>query len=379
MDQVARGWLLYELTSSPLQLGLIQGLQAIPLLLLSPVAGSAADRYDRKLQMMVALSLDGILYATLTVLILTGQIQPWHIYATAFAGGVVSTFHQPSRAAMVADAVPTKDLTNAVGLSSVLFNVSRTVGPAVAGLLIAFVGTAGSYMVQAALYVLAAFVTIPLPASLRFASGPGARQARTRSFKGSILEGWKVSWKNLTVRASILNVTSAAIFILPFATLLPVFARDILEVGPTGQGLLLTAMGVGAFCSSVLVASIGDRLPRGMLMLGGVTLYGVTVIAFANSPWFPLSIALMVIAGVFHVSTHTLTQIVVQTYTPSEFQGRTMAVLQQTHVIQMAGGMVLGSVALWLGAQTAITSMSMLGLLAVGSIFLLVPAARRIR
>lgn len=379
MDQVARGWLLYQLTSSPLQLGLLQGIQALPLLLLSPVAGTAADRYDRKLQIMIAQVIDALLYATLAALIISGQIEPWHVYATAIATGIVSTFHHPARAAMISDAVPPNHLSNAVALTSVSFNVSRTVGPAAAGVLIALADTGGSYVVQSALYVLATVVTVPLPAALSFPTGPSARHARTGSFGRSIVEGWKFSWTNQTVRAAVLNVSSASLFILPFATMLPVFARDILKVGASGQGALLTAMGVGAFCSSVLVAGLGDRIPRGKLMLGGVTLYGLTVVAFASSPWFPLSVALMALAGIFHVTTHTLTQIVVQAYSPPEFRGRTMGVLQQTHVVQMIGGMVVGGGALLVHAPLAITVMATVGILAGLVIFAAVPAARRIQ
>jgi sugar phosphate permease len=158
-----------------------------------------------------------------------------------------------------------------------------------------------------------------------------------------------------------------------------VFARDILHVGAPGQGVLLTAMGVGAFCSSVVVAALGSRLPRGLLMLGGVILYGVTVVLFANSPSFPLSVALMVIAGLFHVSTHTMTQIVVQAYTPAELRGRTMALLQQTHVVQMGGGLLLGAMATLAGAPLAITVMAAAGTIIAAVIFVAVPGARRIR
>src|SRR3970282_677027 len=96
----------------------------------------------------------------------------------------------------------------------------------------------------------------------------------------------------------------ASFFIVPFSTLLPVFARDLLGVGATGQGFLLTAMGVGALCSALLIASVGDQLPKGILMLGGVTLYGVIVVVFAASPWFKLSLVLMMIIGLAHVSAH---------------------------------------------------------------------------
>jgi MFS family permease len=129
MDQVARGWLIYELTNSPLQLGLVRGIQAIPFLLLSPVAGSAADRYSRKTQVLVAQVADGMLFAALALLIITGAIQPWHVYVTALAMASVQTFQQPARASMVADAVPPDCLTNAIGLNAVVFNIARSTGP----------------------------------------------------------------------------------------------------------------------------------------------------------------------------------------------------------------------------------------------------------
>jgi hypothetical protein len=126
MDQVARGWLIYELTDSALQLGLVRGVQAIPTLLLSPVAGSTADRYSRKTQILVAQVIDGLMLAALALLIVTGQIQAWHVYATAFGMAVVQTFQQPARAAMIADLVPSSHLTNAIGLNSIIFNVARS-------------------------------------------------------------------------------------------------------------------------------------------------------------------------------------------------------------------------------------------------------------
>lgn len=380
MDQVARGWLLYELTDSPLQLGLIRGFQAIPLLLLSPVAGTAADRYDRKAQMLVAQTLDALMYAAVAVLILTGQIQPWHVYATAFGGSVVQTFQNPARLAMISDAVPSGHLTNAIALNSVLFNLSRSAGPAIAGLLIASVGTGGSYVAQTALYLLATLWTVALPAALRFpANSEGHHAARAPSFAQSTVDGWRFSWTNETVRAGLLITMSAALFIIPFTTLLPVFARDVLGVGATGQGLLLTAMGVGALCSAVFVASVGDQLPRGVFMLGGVALYGLSVVAFAASPWFSLSVALMLVVGLFHVSSHALVQTVIQTYSPPELRGRTMGVFQQSHVILMVGSMLLGGLGSAWGAQWAVASMGVAGALAGVAIFLALPVARQIR
>src|SRR5262245_27525186 len=121
-------------------------------------------------------------------------------------------------------------------------------------------------------------------------------------------------------------------------TLLPVFAGDIREVGSTGQGLLIRAMGVGALFSSIRLTSFGGRMPRVNRMLGGVTLYGIIIVAFAASPWFELSVLLMGIVGIVHVTSHALAQTVIQTYSPSDFRGRTTAIFHMTHVVLLVGG-----------------------------------------
>lgn len=379
MDQVSRGWLIYELTDSTVQLGLVRGVQAIPILLLSPVAGSAADRYSRKTQILIAQVIDGAMFAALALLIIFDQIQPWHVYVTAFGMAVVQTFQQPARAAIVSDVVPTKNLTNAIGLSSIIFNVARSTGPALAGVLIASLGTGGAYATQAVFYVLATFWTLRLGAIEPGSGGSHGRAQHAVSFGRSIVEGWKFSWQNEIVRTALLITMFASLFIVPFTTLLPVFARDILSVGATGQGLLLTAMGVGALGSAVMIATFGDRMPRGLFMLGGVALYGLSVVAFAASPWFQLSMMLMLIVGFANVCSHALVQTVIQTYSPAEFRGRAIALFHMGQVVMTLGSMVIGSLAALCGTQWAVVLMSAAGALAMLAIHVALPRAWQIR
>jgi len=379
MDQVTRGWLIYELTNSALQLGMVRGIQAIPFLLLSPIAGSTADRYSRKFQVVGAQFANGFLYAVTAALIFTALIKPWHVYVTAFLMACVQVFLQPSRAAMISDAVPAKNLTNAIGLNAVVFNMARSTGPALSGVLISLFGTGFSYVVQAVFFLLATVWTLQM-SSVRYAS-PSARGhgVHEESFGQSIIEGWKFSWRKVEVRSGILVVIIAALFMIPFSTLLPIFARDLLHVGARGQGLLLTSMGVGALCSSLIIASIGDRMPRGLLMVGGVALYGVLVVIFSASPWFPLSMALMAIIGICHVSSHALVQTVIQTYSPPEFRGRTIAVFHMTQVLLPLGGMLIGVLSALFGAPFAAASMSIIGTLCMVVLYVVAPGAREIR
>ena len=379
MDQVVRGWLMYELTRSPVQLGLVYGIQAIPILLLSPVAGSVADRYPRKPQLVIAQALACAMYAGLGLLVATGRIQPWHVYATAFGWAIVQTFHQPARSAMIADTVPPQHLTNAIGLNSIMFNVARSTGPALAGLLIAMGGMPTCYGVQTALYLMAIVWTLRLGPDSSAATGRSGRPAPAASFDRSVVEGWRFSWRTQEVRAGLFVTMCASLFIMPFQTLLPVFARDLLGVGASGQGGLLTAMGLGALCSAVLVASLGDRLLRGLVMLGGVTLYGLSVVAFAASPSFRLSMALMTLVGFAHVTSYALVQTVIQTYSPSAFRGRTMAVFHMSEVVFTLGSLLAGSLAALVGARWAVAAMGAAGALLTLTIGVALPHARRIR
>lgn len=379
MDSIARGWLIYELTNSSFQLGLVRGVQAIPMLLLSPIAGSAADLYSRKTQILIAQIVDGLLYAWVAVMIIAGNIEPWHVYVTSVGLATVQSFQQPSRASMVSDAVPRECLTNAFGLNAVVFNMARSAGPALAGLLIAGFGTGGSYSVQAVFYLLATIWTIMLRPERRSSTAPDGRAHGGESFGQNIIEGWKFSWRSDEVRISLLVLSIAMLLLIPFTTLLPVFARDILQVGAKGQGLLLTSMGIGALFSSVLVAFFGDRMSRGIVMIGGVALYGILVVIFSTSSWFSLSIVLMFLIGLCHVTSHALIQTVIQSYSPPEFRGRTMAIFHMTQVILVIGAMLIGALASLVGARGAAASMSLTGTILMAVISIVMPRACKIR
>ena len=206
---MARGWLIYELTDSTVQLGLVRGIQIIPFLLLLPIAGSVADRYSRKTQLMIAQTLHALVLAATALLIFADQIQPWHVYVTAVLVASAQVFQQPSRSAMVSDAVPREYVTNAIGITSMVFNVARTVGPALAGALIVAAGTGGAYAAQALCLLLATLWTAQLDAGAR-----REHPVRRESFAHSIVEGWAFSWRSVPVRAGLMCTMIAAFFIV---------------------------------------------------------------------------------------------------------------------------------------------------------------------
>lgn len=377
MDEVTRGWLIYQLTDSVFQLGLVRGVQLVPLLLLSPLAGSAADRYSRKKLLLMAQTLSVVVFVTMALLIVSQWIRPWHVYLAAVLVGAAQVFQQPARSALVSDTVPLDYLTNAIGLNSVIFNLARIGGPALAGALIVALGTGGAYAIQAACLLLATVWTMQLRPQQHLAGT--IHQSQRESFGQSILDGWKFSWRNAPVRAGLMCTLFVSLLIVPFTALLPVFARDLFDVGAAGQGLMLTAMGVGALISSGLIASIGHKMVRGRVMLQSSMLYGCVLVIFAFSSWFPLSIAMMIAAGLFHVHANALVHTVVQSHSPPEFRGRAMAMFNMIQLLSTAGSMLIGVVAMGLGPRWAVALHGVAGTIAIVAMYVAMPYARRIK
>jgi predicted MFS family arabinose efflux permease len=377
MDELSRGWLIYQLTDSVVQLGLARGIQFVPILLISPLAGTAADRYSRKTLLLVSQAIHGISFAVLALLIFSKHVEPWHVYVAAVVAGAMQVIQQPARSAIVTDTVPPEYLTNAIGLTSLIFNMARLVGPALAGAIIAMADTGGAFAVQAACMFTAMVWTAQLQALPL--SGDGAMKAPRESFARSIVEGWKFSWRNEAVRAGILCTTIVCTLMLPFTTLLPVFARDLLGVGAEGQGFLLAAMGVGALASAATIALAGHRMVRGRVMIDSSIAYGLALVVFAVSPWFSLSMVAMVVAGLCHVHANALVSTIVQSHSPPAYRGRTMALYNMSQMLSTAGSMLIGLLALALGSRGAVAAMGIVGALGIVILALLMPRARQIK
>ena len=240
-------------------------------------------------------------------------------------------------------------------------------------------GTGGAFAVQAFFLLLAVAWAVAMRSDNRApATAAGAGRPK-ESFRHSIVEGWKFSWHNQTVRASLFCAMLVSFFVVPFTALMPVYARDLLSVGADGQGLLLAAMGIGAFCSAALITVLGESLPRGMLMLGSAVFYGMVVMVFAASPWFILSLGLMLLAGLCQPLSNALVQTVIQSHAPAEMHGRTMALFSMHQVLVTAGSVLLGALAAFAGPRWAVAMMGAVGAISIVMVTLAMPKARHIR
>lgn len=363
MDQVTRGWLIYQITGSPFQLGLVTATRGLPLLMFGILAGAFADRSGRKMQLIVAQVTNGFLNLVLAVLVLTGQVQEWHIYLTAFLSGTVQAFQQPARQTLISDLVPEHRLLNALALNSAALNGSRAIGPAIAGIVITAVDTGGSYLLQAVMYGVATIWTsqirIPARAELRDAQG---RIRERLPFLQSVGEGIAFAAKEPNVRAQLLLGLGPLTFAMSYTALMPLIAINVLHGNAALQGTLLSFIGAGALSGALVVATMRRSHAYGLSVVIGAVAFCVSVFAFASSHWVWLSCALGFVLGLVSVSYTTQNQSLLQILTPRHLRGRVMSIYLLDRGLVPIGAVVAGTLATHFGGQNAIRGLALIAL-----------------
>ncbi len=364
MDNISRGYLIYHITNSPLQLGLAAAMRGIPLFLFGIIAGALADRSGRKTQLIVAQVTNAVLNLILATLVLTNRVQPWHVYVTAFLAGTVQAFQNPARQTLVSDIAGPRHLINALALNSMALNSSRAVGPAFAGLLIATIGVHGSYYVQAVMFLLATMWTIQMRIPER--SPESARVARESLFQ-SIKAGFAYVRSNSNIRTQLILALGPLTLGMPFINMMPIFARDVLHGGAQLQGFLLSAFGIGSLLGALVVASIPRRHAHALPAVIGAAVFSITVFFFGLSHWVWLSLACASISGIFMTTYQTQDQALLQLSAPRHIRGRVMSFYLTNRATVPIGTLLAGALAHYFGGPAAvcIMSLSALGLVSL--------------
>ncbi len=357
MEQVTRGWLVYEMTDSPLALGAVQAARAVPLLVFGLLGGVMADRFDRKRQMVLSQNANFLLSLILAVLVHTGHVQVWQVFATAILAGAVNAFQQPARQSLIPELVGRGELMNAIALNSGALNTTRTIGPAVAGALIATVGVAGAYYVQAALFLLATVWTIQIRL-------PEARERERQRYEGSLLQGVGEGLSYVRTNKVVLTLLALALVPIvlaqPYSSMIPVFARDVFQVGAVGQGVLLAVPGAGAVLGALLIAGVSGTKRKTAYLIGGVLVMGVALVAFAFSPGMAAALAALLLVGGASTSYRAVNQTLLQTNTEDAYRGRVMSIYLLDRGLAPLGSMLVGTLAHFLGARDAVAIMGVL-------------------
>ncbi len=350
MQQVAQGWLVYQLTGSPLYLGLVGFTTAIPMWFFSLGAGVMVDRISRRSLLLVTQTVAMLLAFVLAALVFTNVVQPWHILVLSFLLGINNSFDGTARQTFIKDMVGQEDMLNAIALNSAMFNLSRIVGPALAGITLASVGPAWCFFLNG-LSFLAVIVGIFLMQMPKLSAPP-----QKASMLSDIKEGITYIRHSSTILTLMAVVAISGIFAIPYTTLLPAYARDVMHVDAQGFGFLSTATGIGALAGALMVASLSHSRRKGLILTIGNLIYPSMLVMLSLSRSYPLSLLILAIVGWSFMIQQATANTLVQNNVPDHLRGRVMSVYMLMGFQGMAplGSLQAGSVAQQFGVPVGI-------------------------
>ena len=370
IQQVTLGWLVYEITGNSVLLGALNGLRALPFLVTGPMAGVAADRMDRQKLMLRTQYVLIVTAVLMGALVASGWLRVWHIFVFTLISGIAWTFSEPVRQSLIPSIVPKADIANAIALNSGGFNLMKVMGPALGGVMIAVFGAGGNFFVQALAYVgvLVMIYLMHVP--------PTPEKARSSSALANLKQGFAYVWSTPAVLALMTLAYVPRIFAVPYQTLMPVFQKDVLKVGPEGLGLLMAAPGVGAVLSVLVLASVTRVKRQGLLLVGSIVVLGAFLMLFSQITYFPLALVVLILVGAFQMlflaSTNTMLMLIV----PDELRGRVMSLYMLDRGLMPAGALFAGVVAHFIGAPLTVAIMGAIVIVLTLIVAWRVPAIR---
>ena len=374
IQQVTLGWATYEMTGSSILLGAINGLRFVPFLIFSPLAGVAADRTDRR-RLMMATQWCVLLTALGMGLVVSLELlEVWHLFAFTLVTGVVWSFSEPVRQALIPDVVPRAELMNAVALNSAAFNFTKIIGPSVGGVLIVAFGLAGNFYIQSATYLFVLWMIYRMHVPERIS------EAARSSVLSNLREGIRYVWSDPVVFSVMATAMIPRLFAMPYQALLPIFQKDVLQVGADGLGLMMAAPGLGAMLAMLSVAHFASRVSRpGLLMLAALVLQGVFLALFALVRTLTLALVTLVVVGGFQVLFMSVSNMVLHMTVPDNLRGRVMSIYMLDRGITPAGALLAGISAHFVGAPYTVLGMGALVVALAAVVILFLPSLRKVQ
>lgn len=375
MEQVIRPVLVYELTQSAKAVAWIVAMRMIPVLLFGVLAGAVADRFDRKKVLFCTQSTTCAMHAVLAVLVISGRVELWHVYATALVAGAALAFNGPARQSLIPRLVPREDLMNAVALNTTAMNIMRIGGGAMAGVLLIVFNIGEVYALNAVIYIGVIIAT----QSIRIPKEP-PRENRGSLFS-DLGEGFVYVSKHRTVGGLILLALILFVFGMPYQQVfVPLIAYRVFELDRSWVGIMLSCTGVGALAGSLFVASRTDYKRPGFALAVNLLVFGGALVALGLSPWLPLTLFLLAVAGSMTVSFMAVMNTLILSATPQELHGRVMSLLSLDRGIIPLGALLAGLLADEFSTGIGMMSMgSIVIVLSIPAIIFLVPSLNTIR
>jgi MFS family permease len=372
MQSIAQGWLVLQLTNSPFYVGLVSALGSLGVLLFTLYAGVIADRTDKRRAILITQTLLMLQAFALAALVWTGRVTVADVMILAAFLGVVSAFDIPMRQSFIVEMVGKDDLMNAIALNTSVFNLTRVIGPALAGILIGWKGVVACFFLNGVSYlaVLAGLVAMRLPAHIPHPTPVSAWQG-FREVVGYL--------RNDRLASTLVVLTAMmSVFGFPYLVLMPVFARDVLGAGAAGYGALTASVGFGAVAGALTVAVLSRRIPKGRTLVAAGTSFGLLLALFATSRSFVVSVAALALVGCAMIVNNALTNTMLQTLVPDHLRGRMMGFYSFMFVgMAPLGSFQAGVFAERWGAPAAVAAGGIITALAVAVAGWRVPELRR--
>jgi MFS family permease len=347
MQSVAQAWLVLRLTGSGVDLGIVVGLQFLPMLLFGPFGGLVADRLQKRHLLFVTQTSGGMLALALGVLVVTHQVQLWQVYLLAALLGVVNLFDNPARQTFIMEMVGRDDLPNAVSLNTVVMNASRVVGPAVGGVVITAFGLGVCFFVNAASY---AAVIVGLSMMRSAELHPTKRVVRA---KGQIRDGFRYVWATPSLRNTLLAVALIGVFAYNFTVTLALLAKGTFHGGAGTYSLLTSCMAAGAVVGGLIAAHRARPTPRLLQVLA--LLFGGLLAAVALAPTLFLVAALIVLMGAASIGFIATANATLQLSSDPAMRGRVMALYAMAFLgTTPVGAPLVGAIAQWTNPRVAL-------------------------
>jgi MFS family permease len=339
MQTVAQGWLVLQLTNSAFWLGLDAFMATAPGFLFTLLGGVFADLIDRRRLLLYTQVVAGITALALAALVATQVVDRWMVLGFSFVTGCCMALASPSYLAMTYDLVGREDLANAIAMNSTQFQLSRVVGPALAGVAFRLYGIAGCFLANGISFV---FVVIALwmVRPERPSTAPAHSVKDRRALWRDLVEGFSYVRNRPRVSALLLLSAVNSLFGAPYFTMVPIYARDIFHLGETGLALMMGTAGLGAFLGALLVAYMGDFRRKGWFVLGGAIVFGLCIMGFALSSRLPLSLLFLLGLGFALVASVATTNTLLQKLVTDQMRGRVMSMF----ILSFVGTMPIGNI-----------------------------------
>ncbi|HOO90270.1 MAG TPA: MFS transporter [Syntrophales bacterium] len=374
MQQVTRGWLVLRLTDdSPFALALVMMSFALPLTFASILGGVLADRIPRRQIILLSQGGNMILTLFLATLDMTGIILFWHLLVIGFCNGTLAAFNMPSRQSITSDIVPGETLMNAISLNSAGMNITRIIGPALAGVLIIYMDTAGVFYLIALFHAFSVLCTTLIK--------EGRTQSKDSPGKGiftDIREGFQYAVGNPILLGLVIMNFVPALFGFPYLTLLPAWGREVLNIQSDGLGILMTCVGIGSLIGVMGLASLYHLKRRRALLVALAFLWGTALILFSRCASYTTAVPTLMIIGVLSAVFMSLNMTLMQSYSSHEMRGRIVSMGMMTFGVMPLSAVPFGALAEGIGTADSLGIAGLLLCLFTIVFFLAFPRFRKV-